>query len=113
MTRVRAWSSRLLFPVVLTAAFAATIVAQGRGVSASTILAVVSVVVIAVAATAERLMPFDVSWNRPRGDVRTDLIHGVVSNLALPEIYKRGLSVLFVPIGAGLAGRLGFGLWPH
>ena len=53
------------------------------------VLAVGTVAVVAVVAIAERLWPFERSWNRDHGDTRTDAAHLIVSNLVLPELYKR------------------------
>ncbi len=63
-----------------------------------------------IVGVAERIMPFDPDWNRPRRDRLTDLLHTVVSFVALSEILRAAFL-------AGLAALLGaadvpWTLWP-
>lgn len=59
---------------------------------------------IGVSLVAERLAPYDLSWNEPRGDVARDLIHAGVN-----ELLNVG-AVAIVPLVSALLPPLG--LWP-
>src|SRR4051812_14671530 len=83
-----------------------------HGAVPATVLAVVFVIALPAVLVAERVVPYDPAWNRDQGDLRTDVVHGVVSN-ALLEGYKRFMLLLFVPTGAWISARLGVSLWPH
>ena len=79
--------------------------------SRGTLLAAITAGVIVIVALVERIHPAYPDWNRTRGDVVTDLWHGVVSNLTLPELLKLGL--MSGMLAFGLADSGGVGLWPH
>lgn len=99
-----------LFPATflgaqLTAAWAITAEAN-HGMT----LVGITAVTILIVAIFERVSPAYPEWNRSRGDVVTDLWHGLVSNVALPEVLKLG--VMAGMLSAGLAETGGVGIWP-
>lgn len=60
---------------------------------------------IGVSLVAERIAPYDATWNQPRGDVRRDLIHAGVN-----EVLNIG-AVAIVPLASVLLPSLGS--WPE
>lgn len=61
-------------------------------------------VAIAAVCLAERVLPYEKSWNRDRGDTGRDTLHALVNE------GSAALSVAAVPLLAGLSP--GAGLWP-
>lgn len=60
----------------------------------------------------ERRRPFEPDWNRPHGDVATDVLHLAV-NGTLPGSLMRMIFTPLLAVGAGaMATRTGGGLWP-
>lgn len=80
--RALAWT---VFPATLVAAFVAM-----RSLSAAMALPVALVAAIVGAAlvviASERVQPYSARWSRSHGDVRTDLVHMVFSQLLPPPI---------------------------
>lgn len=99
-----------LFPITFLSALAFATWSIGKDISPGTVLASIVAIAIAVLVMAERLNPEFPEWNRPRGDVGTDLLHGVVSNLALPKLLELGLLALL--LNFGIEEGTGLGIWP-
>jgi sterol desaturase/sphingolipid hydroxylase (fatty acid hydroxylase superfamily) len=76
------------------------------------VIALVHVVVISLLFVLERVDPFEPLWQRSYGDVGTDLIHGAVSMISLPELIKLGLFPLLFMAGAWASDLLGHAVWP-
>ncbi|MDP6942576.1 MAG: sterol desaturase family protein [Myxococcota bacterium] len=99
-----------LFPTTFSGAMAAAVWAMKRGVNPGLALAVITAATIVIVAIAERVSPAHPEWNRSRGDIVTDLWHGLVSNITLPEVLKYG--VMTGLLATGFAESGGVGLWP-
>ena len=99
-----------LFPCTFSAALVVAWLSIEAGVSHGWSLAAITGVTIVIVALFERIHPEHVDWNRPRGDVMTDLWHGLISNITLPEVLKLGL--MSVMLASGLEEHLGLGMWP-
>jgi ornithine lipid hydroxylase len=52
---------------------------------------------VAVVVLGERFLPFCSEWRESRGDVATDVWHGIVSNLAFPPFIKAMLLLCIAP----------------
>ncbi|MFT6399423.1 MAG: sterol desaturase/sphingolipid hydroxylase (fatty acid hydroxylase superfamily), partial [Bradymonadia bacterium] len=100
-----------IFPLTFLSALAFATWSIGAEINPGLVLASVTAVVIAILLVAERVNPEFTEWNRPRGDVGTDLLHGVVSNLALPKVLEIGLLALL--LNFGIEEGTGFGVWPN
>ncbi|MGB0590835.1 MAG: sterol desaturase family protein [Myxococcota bacterium] len=99
-----------LFPFTFVAALATASWAIAEGWSYGITLIGITAVVILVVAVCERLHPAYPEWNTSQGDIITDLWHGLVSNVTLPEVLKLGLLAALVSVDASAGG--GVGLWP-
>ena len=105
-----AWT---IFPVTLGAAVAVTLWLMGRGVEPA-------VAFLGPVATAyflllflERVVPFHVSWQRSRGDVKVDLGHMVVSGGLTIEVLRPLMLALGVALGGWLSDAIGAPFWPR
>jgi sterol desaturase/sphingolipid hydroxylase (fatty acid hydroxylase superfamily) len=104
--------SYLLFPVTFVAAFWAAFEGLDQGLNKSLILGSITLGAIAVVAVFERIIPEHPHWNVSQGDVQTDLMHGVVSMVILPQALELGLRLLLLWAAIRLAGVTGNFLWP-
>ena len=100
-----------LFPTVFITALATAVWSIGAGVSHGLALVCITAGTIVVVALFERIHPAHEEWNTAQGDVITDLWHGLVSNVTLPEVLK--LTVMAAMLSFGVADDEGLGLWPH
>jgi NAD(P)-dependent dehydrogenase (short-subunit alcohol dehydrogenase family) len=91
MLRVMRGASNALravaFPIVFGGGIAAIYGAANAGVDLDRIVIVTPFVAGAVGFCLERIIPFEPSWLEERGDIRTDVLHFIVSSGAVPVIY--------------------------
>ena len=106
--RVFAWA---IFPVVIGGAVAAAIGLMERGVHPLLAFAAAQIPAFAIVIVFERIFPYQVSWNRSRGDVRVDAAHLVTITL-VGALIQPAINAVGAGIGAWLSGGLGLGLWP-
>lgn len=102
-----------LFPVMVFASVGAGLLGIARGLALPLVIVPIVLLNVAVIALCERLVPFEPSWNRSRGDVGPDILHGLVSNLAAPELYRSAFVVLLAPVAVALRRAAGHTLWPN
>lgn len=115
-TRMRGWRAVLsatVFPGTLCGALALChhlMHAQGWAppVAVGVLAFATGIWVIAL----ERLHPHTPEWNRPRGDIPTDALHMVLSEVLPMQAFNAVAMGALVGVSAWLAGFLGFGLWP-
>ncbi|MEM6993404.1 MAG: sterol desaturase family protein [Myxococcota bacterium] len=100
-------ASYLLFPIVVGASLSVGLAVAGTGAERVVGAAIVLSTALIVA-VFERLLPFEPQWNVSRDDVKPDLWHAVVSNLAAPPIYQAAWVALIAPLTA----FVGFNVWP-
>ena len=112
MRRTARPASYLIFPVTLAAALAAAVLAQKSGVPPPAVLGLAAGGCVLVVALAERWIPFRPDWNLSRGDVRTDIIHNIVSSFGGREVFKLAFTAALLPLVAWLARSYGAPLWP-
>jgi sterol desaturase/sphingolipid hydroxylase (fatty acid hydroxylase superfamily) len=105
--------SHFLFPLTFAAALGAGLVGLQYGVSENLLLSGITLGVIVIVSVFERLLPEHRQWNASQQDVRTDLLHGVVSMMFIPEILKLGLRIALLGVAIRLTELAGGSLWPH
>jgi sterol desaturase/sphingolipid hydroxylase (fatty acid hydroxylase superfamily) len=101
------------FPVSFISVMAVALVSIDHGWDEGATLAGITAVAMITVALLERIHPEYPDWNRSRGDVKVDAIHGLVSMIILPEVLKIGLSAGILMAAAKLSQSVGFELWPH
>ena len=109
------WVDRALtygaFPVVFGGAMTVAIVGMSIGWDpVITAVALTGAVVLALL-VLEHVHPYQKTWLRSHGDVRTDLIHNLV-NFWIPEAYTLVFVGGFAAIGGRLSEAVGATLWP-
>ncbi len=102
---------RAVFPILFFGLLALGILGVDRGFATQAVVAT-NLAAAALIALLERLMPYEPSWNRSRGDVRTDLLHMLFSTVAIPEVIRALMFGALAALGLWLADRAGLGLWP-
>ena len=65
-----------------------------------------------VVAGLERLHPYRREWNRPAGDVRTDLLHLIISGPGSNAVFEITLRGIAASAAGWLSSQLGYTLWP-
>ena len=104
--------SHFLFPLTFGAGLFFALVGIDRGIPEEALLAAISLAGITIVAFFERILPEHPQWNRSQGDVRTDLLHMLVSMMMIPEALKLLLHILFLGAALRLSDLLGAPLWP-
>jgi sterol desaturase/sphingolipid hydroxylase (fatty acid hydroxylase superfamily) len=106
-----AWASWLVFPVVLGGSLAAAILlAPHVGAPAAIVIAEAAggLAILAL----EALRPFYREWRRSQGDVRTDVLHALVSGVGTANLLRPLVQAGGVVVAARLAATVGIPLWP-
>ncbi len=100
-----------VFPVVMGAAVAGSMLLMATGTPAPESILVPQLSAFAVVAVLEHVYPHHRSWNRPRRDVRVDATHSItialLVALATPFVLAGGVAV-----GGWLSSEIGIGFWP-
>ncbi|MEC9071955.1 MAG: sterol desaturase family protein, partial [Myxococcota bacterium] len=105
--------SYILFPVTFTAALWMALEGLERGVQTDLLLAGISAGVMLIVAIFERVHPEHSEWNVSQDDVGTDLMHGLVSMVVLPQVLELGLRLGLLHVALWISTRTGLELWPH
>lgn len=105
--------SHTLFPVTFAAALFAALWGIANGVHRDLILGGITLVTVVVVAIFERVLPEHRQWNLSQDDVSTDLMHGAVSMVAIPQALELGLRLLLLQVAVWLSDLWGQSLWPH
>jgi sterol desaturase/sphingolipid hydroxylase (fatty acid hydroxylase superfamily) len=109
----RPFLSIAIFPVTIAAFVAAGMHFLARGLPPALLNPLAVPFFLLWVALLERHHPYCRAWNRNHGDVRSDVMHLVVSSGLTTQIVT-GLSTLALePLGDRLAARLGGHLWPR
>src|SRR6185436_6782856 len=108
---VRALATGLVFPLVIggTIALAIGLIPALGAVPAVLIAETVGALAIIM---AERVLPFRPAWNRSHGDVRTDVLHVLVSGFGTTQLARGLIGLIGGTAAAWLSSRLGGTLWP-
>ncbi|MEZ4452485.1 MAG: sterol desaturase family protein [Nannocystaceae bacterium] len=101
-----------LFPTVFVGTMASATRCLARGDDPHATMATHMLAVVVLLALLERVHSYEPSWRRAQGDVRTDLLHLLVSNVGVATLSD----ALALPIGLALASLAaqswGATLWP-
>lgn len=112
MTAIRNAARSLSFPLLLGGSTGIALAASGRGISAALWFPALLAGAAICIAWLERVLPYDPNWNRSRGDLGVDCLHGVVSGLLTVEVVRFLWLLACLPIAAWLSKTLGSTLWP-
>lgn len=99
------------FPVAVVATHAWALDLIGRGVDPALATGLPIPFYYAALACLERVFPWQRSWLRSKGDLRTD-IGLAVSNTVMLGLLSPLVVIAATSLGAALAARIGIGLWP-
>lgn len=123
--RMSAWRnilSWLVFPALVGALAYVPMRVSGADIAGALGLAAQAgepLVYFAVVATGftllallEHVLPYERSWNRAHGDVRTDVTHLLVTGIGTNELVKATLAGTAVAAAAWLSAQVGGSLWP-
>lgn len=102
-----------LFPIVFIGALGVTWWGLKQEIEPGYVLSGITLATVLITLVFERIHPKHKRWNLSHGDVPTDLLHGLISMILLPQaleaLLKAGLVVLAIKLTEGL----GFSLWPE
>ena len=104
--------SSLMYPLVMTLAFALFALLQRYGASLIVATYVPVLATAALVTAAESALPHRTEWRPPGGEVRTDLAFLVVVQLAFPPLMGFLFTYALIGPAAALDVPLG-GIWPH
>ncbi len=104
-------ASYLAFPVVLGGAIATAILLTPTLGMAAAVVLTQTVAILAIA-IAERLWPYHREWNHSHGDLRTDIVHAVVSGLGTTRLMQPLSLFLGSWVASLLSPVVGLDLWP-
>ena len=102
-----------LFPVHFFGGLAVALYAVRESDALPIWLAMISAVTALIVAILERVHPRHRSWNRSKNDVKTDMVHTVISMIALPPILETALLASIVAAVGYFSGGEHHGFWPH
>lgn len=121
-SRLRQLASVSLFPLLVMAMAAVAVLASTvdlagplglpADVNPGLVLFIAIVCFYALVAVLERLHPYRREWNRPAGDVRTDLLHLIITGPGSNSFFETTLRGVAAGGGAWLSARVGDSLWP-
>jgi sterol desaturase/sphingolipid hydroxylase (fatty acid hydroxylase superfamily) len=112
----------LLFPLLVTAMLAYALwtpsldfaAALGLPGAADAALRPLSAILLfyTTIAVLERALPYRPEWNRPHGDVRTDVLHLLVTGQGAQGLFLALASGPLIALSAWVAAQAGAPLWP-
>jgi len=109
---MKSFISHLLFPLTFGSGIWIALEGLERGWDGDALLLGISVGTFAIVALFERILPAHPEWNVSQGDVQTDLLHGLVSMVALPQALELGLRLALLHVVVWSADFTGGTLWP-
>lgn len=108
------WTPNLVFPLIMGAALSIQLYLMDRGYNPIVTSIVVSLSGLLLIAVLEHLLPYRTDWLKADGDVKTDALHVVITQLLLPKTLELFWPLLFLGMAASLAHYFGpQNLWPH
>lgn len=103
----------LYYPVVLISALVLGLTLVEAGVASGIVLAGTGLFYAVVCFLMEKRFTETERWRLDGVEVRTDILHALVSNTIPTAIVRAVFLAAIVGLSAWVTERVGFGLWPH
>src|SRR5262245_14881981 len=108
---VRTLAPWLVFPVIMGGSIAAAIALMPTyGPASAVVLAQTGSFLLVT--LCELFLPHRRKWLRSQGDLRTDILHAIVTGLGTTQVGRPLVYLLGAGIAAWLSATLGSALWP-
>lgn len=104
--------SVLLFPTVFFSVMASATWSLLAGYNPNVVMLTHMGFVVVLLAVVERFFPYERSWSQSQGDVGTDCMHLVVSNVGVSVLAELVVLPPGLILASYLASQYGVGLWP-
>jgi sterol desaturase/sphingolipid hydroxylase (fatty acid hydroxylase superfamily) len=112
--KISKWASIGVFPFVMCSVLAAQLFCMHLGFNPAISAVAVSLTGLVLIALLERVLPYRADWNTSDGDVKTDALHVLITQIILPKTLELVWPLLFLGIAGSLSTLLGpQNLWPH
>ncbi len=102
-----------LFPTVFSGAMIFAYMGMKRGMDEGLLLAIVAIGTALITIVFERIQPKHLNWNVSKNDVKTDLVHALISMIFLPQLLEALLRALLLVLAIRLSEFIGFSVWPE
>ena len=112
MHAIRFLMTYCLFPVTFFAAMLFAYNADKQGINGAIIVVAAALGVIFIIAVFERIHPKHRRWNKSHNDVKTDLLHLLVSQIMLPPLVDAGIKAVMLLVALKVSAFLGAEIWP-
>ncbi len=104
----------MVFPLIMGLGLFAHISLMSHGYNGPISAIIVSLLGMLTIAVIERIMPYRDDWNRSDGDVKTDAIHVLVTQIFITKSLEFVWPLLFMGLAISLSTAFGpENLWPH
>ena len=113
MKFIRAIITYCLFPVVFVGTMCLAILGMDNGLHKVIILSLVSLTTGIIIIIFEQINPNYKQWNQTQNDVKTDIMHALVSMTLVPHILDIALAVTLLGVALNLSNIVDFAFWPH
>jgi sterol desaturase/sphingolipid hydroxylase (fatty acid hydroxylase superfamily) len=101
-----------LFPATFFAAMLYAYSAEKQGTNGAVIVVVAALSVIFIISVFERIHPKHRRWNKSHNDVKTDLLHLLVSQIMLPPLVDAGIKAVMLLVALKVSAYIGAEIWP-
>jgi ornithine lipid hydroxylase len=108
----RAGLTYFLFPTAFCGALYGAHWGAEQGFEHGLVLAVITVLTVLLIGLVERIHPAHETWRKPHGDVGTDAMHALISQIILPKAMEIGLQGLVLTFAILLSESMGGAFWP-
>jgi len=101
-----------LFPAVFVGAIGAAVIAMQKGIEGAWIVLIISVATGLITLIFERILPYSIEWNKAKNDVKTDIMHAIISMMLIPKALEIVLTASLLTIALEVSNHIGFDIWP-
>ena len=113
MKFIRTIITYCLFPVVFVGTMCLAILGMDNGLHKVIILSLVSLTTGLIIIIFEQINPNYKQWNHTQNDIKTDIMHALVSMTLVPHILDIALAVTLLGVALNLSNIVGFAFWPY
>jgi sterol desaturase/sphingolipid hydroxylase (fatty acid hydroxylase superfamily) len=103
----------MVFPAFVIAITLVALAGPSTGLPEPLLFAGTFAVLYTAIALTERRLPYRREWNRPQGDVATDVTHLVVTGIGGNALVQATVAAIAFAAAAWLSRRVGAPLWPN